>query len=336
MRQKALVSIIVPVYQAVSVLDRTIESLLAQTYRPIEILLVDDGSTDGSGKICDLYAEQYDEIRVFHQNHAGVSHARNCGIKAAKGKYIQFTDADDEISPSFIEKLVETLEVSCADMALCGYEVVSENNSRTERFTKGIYSKSNAEDVYAIIMQNMLSVTWNKLYIKSKIKHLYDSELFLSEDSVFCVAYFMDNHKVATCSDVLYRYYVNDGNLNKQEIRVSGYNGIKQYFAYNRRLLRLCTDERQSAEAMQHICKVFYYGVYTYIFEPMAKIKHITGKERQIMRSILQDTLYQKAIRKIQAANIKERIYRLVSVMQSPSVLWYVLKIRQFVIKWRE
>ena len=90
-----LVSIIIPVFNVDKYIGKTIEKLLNQTYLNIEILLIDDGSTDKSGKICDLYAEKYNKIKVFHQKNKGVSSARNLGINNAKGKYIIFVDADD-------------------------------------------------------------------------------------------------------------------------------------------------------------------------------------------------------------------------------------------------
>lgn len=116
-----LVSIIVPVYQVKDYLGECVESLLAQTYKNLDILLVDDGSTDGSGAICDEYAAKDGRVRVVHQENQGLSAARNTGIGIAKGEYLAFVDSDDVVMPEFIETLYELLEKYQADIAACGY-----------------------------------------------------------------------------------------------------------------------------------------------------------------------------------------------------------------------
>lgn len=116
-----LISIIVPVYQVKEYLNECVESLTAQTYTNLEILLVDDGSTDGSGEICDQYAAGNDRVRVVHQENRGLSAARNAGLDYAKGEYIAFVDSDDVVLPNFIETLYELLIKYQADIAACAY-----------------------------------------------------------------------------------------------------------------------------------------------------------------------------------------------------------------------
>lgn len=102
-----MVSIIIPVYNALSKLPIVIDSILKQTYQDYEVLLVDDGSNDGSGKLCDDYSEKYPHFRAFHKINGGQSSARNLGIKEAKGEYIYFADDDDELLPNCLETLVK-------------------------------------------------------------------------------------------------------------------------------------------------------------------------------------------------------------------------------------
>lgn len=116
-----LISIIVPVYQVKEYLNECVESLTAQTYTNLEILLVDDGSTDGSGEICDQYAAGNDRVRVVHQENRGLSAARNAGLDCAKGEYIAFVDSDDVVLPNFIETLYKLLIKYQADIAACAY-----------------------------------------------------------------------------------------------------------------------------------------------------------------------------------------------------------------------
>ena len=105
--QNCLISVIVPVYNILDCLERCVNSICAQTWKNLEILLVDDGSTDGTGKLCDLLAEKDDRIRVFHKPNGGSSSARNLGISMAKGKWIGFVDSDDWIEPQMYERLYE-------------------------------------------------------------------------------------------------------------------------------------------------------------------------------------------------------------------------------------
>ena len=113
------VSIIVPVYKVEQYLVRCVDSIIKQTYRDIEIILVDDGSPDNSGKMCDYLALTDARVKVIHKENGGLSSARLAGFKAAKGKYIQFVDSDDYIEHTMTEKLVSCMEKQKPDMSLC-------------------------------------------------------------------------------------------------------------------------------------------------------------------------------------------------------------------------
>ena len=115
---KPLISVIVPVYNTEKYLYRCVESICNQTYRNLEIILVDDGSTDGSGAICDQLSGEDDRIRVIHKENEGASAARNTGLDLAKGEYIGLVDSDDYISTDMYEKLFELLQGAKAEMAV--------------------------------------------------------------------------------------------------------------------------------------------------------------------------------------------------------------------------
>ena len=121
-----MISIIVPIYKVEDYLAKCIESILCQTYRDFELILVDDGSPDHCPAICDDYAARDSRIRVIHQKNAGVSAARNAGLRAAGGTYIGFVDPDDFIQPDMYEKLLAAIEKFDADLAICGYEYYDE------------------------------------------------------------------------------------------------------------------------------------------------------------------------------------------------------------------
>lgn len=329
--QKELVSIIVPVYQSAKHLERAVLSVLAQTYRPIEVLLVDDGSTDKSGIICERLAKKYKEVSVWHREHLGVSAARNYGISKAKGKYIQFLDADDEALPNMTECLVSTLQRSNAYMAVCGYEVVNQETVRQESLQEIPYSSKgfSTEKLYEIVKYNLLSVTWNKLYIRERIKHLYDENLILCEDSVFCTGYFIDNPKMAVCPEVLYRYHVSDGNNRLRGERILGYDGIKKYYAYNKKLVKGILTKSKQKEAKQHIDRVFFYGVYTYLFEALPYCRLRRCERIAFIEYIMRDKVYITATSGLKKLYLKEKLYKAASKMKNGNLLYFMVCCRK-------
>ena len=115
------VSVIVPVYKSEVYLERCVDSLLAQTFRDFEILLIDDGSPDRSGEICDMYTRKDDRVRVFHQKNSGVSMARQKGLDEARGEYVIHADPDDWVEPDMLEQLYAKAKEENADMVICDY-----------------------------------------------------------------------------------------------------------------------------------------------------------------------------------------------------------------------
>ncbi|WP_312121091.1 glycosyltransferase, partial [Pantoea vagans] len=130
MSTSPLLSIITPMYNAGSMFDEFMHSLLAQTLTLLEIIIVDDGSTDGSGERADLYAQQPAHIRVIHQEHGGVSRARNAGIAIARGKYFTFPDSDDTMQPDLYQTLVPMADADHLDSAPCTAEWVFKHSPR--------------------------------------------------------------------------------------------------------------------------------------------------------------------------------------------------------------
>lgn len=128
-----MISVVVPVYKAENFLSNCIKSILNQTYRDLEVILVDDGSPDSSGQICEEYAEKDGRIKVIHQKNAGAAAARNCGLKAATGKYIAFADSDDWIDQDMYEKMVEAAEAQNCDLVVC--DCLKESGAGSQVYT---------------------------------------------------------------------------------------------------------------------------------------------------------------------------------------------------------
>lgn len=125
MKQEALISVIVPIYRVEEYLPRCIDSLLAQTYQNIQIILVDDGSPDACGRICDEYASTDKRIQVIHKENGGLSDARNAGLSASKGDYIAFVDSDDWVASEYLERMQQSLCKHDADICECSVQHTS-------------------------------------------------------------------------------------------------------------------------------------------------------------------------------------------------------------------
>lgn len=168
----ALISVIIPVYRVERYLNRCVESVVSQSYRNLEIILVDDGSPDQCGEMCDAWAEKDRRIRVIHKRNGGLSDARNAGIRAATGEYLVFVDSDDSIAPEMIERLHQAARSANVQMALCNVLCVDENGTPTGE-SKGIPIRNeclSAEQVLPRFYQEkgiFYIVAWNKLYHRS-------------------------------------------------------------------------------------------------------------------------------------------------------------------------
>lgn len=207
----AKVSIIVPIYKVEKFLSQCIESCINQTYSDIEILLINDGSPDKSGEICKEYAKKDERIIYIYQENAGVSAARNNGIKNSSGEWLVFVDGDDWIEPDLVEILLNNVESNDCDGGICAYlENTEKNETVTEYFHKDIIF-SNDEERKILIKKTFssLGVPWAKVYSKKTIlKNNLEYKVGLKrmQDSIFNFYFFENASKVAYINKPLYHY----------------------------------------------------------------------------------------------------------------------------------
>ncbi len=162
-----LISIIIPVYKVEKYLEKCIESVLKQTYTNLQIILVDDGSPDNCGKICDEYAKKDSRIEVIHKINGGLSDARNVGINRANGRYIGFVDSDDYIKEDMYEKLINLIKEYDADISICNLYDVIDGKEYVRNKDNGIHEYSRIDILKEILLdKNIQSYAWNKLYKK--------------------------------------------------------------------------------------------------------------------------------------------------------------------------
>lgn len=180
------ISVIVPVYNVERYLKRCINSIISQTYKEIEVILIDDGSKDNSGLICDQIAKLDERVKVIHTKNQGVSQARNEGLKIASGDYIYFADADDWLEPLMLEKMVKYQKDLNIDLVICGYYVETENGrlSYCMKQNQMIDKITLMEKIY--VPAEINGVVWNKLFSR---KVLYSEDNI--PKSLFCSSYSM-------------------------------------------------------------------------------------------------------------------------------------------------
>ena len=163
------ISVIVPVYKVEAYLDRCVESIVNQTTRNLEIILVDDGSPDHCGAMCDAWAFRDDRIKVIHKENGGLSDARNAGLQMASGAYISFVDSDDWIHPEFLERLYNAAVLHGADLAACDIRIVNPGDEGNDEVVQGESIPYAAEQAIETLTNGVgfRAVAWNKLYSAS-------------------------------------------------------------------------------------------------------------------------------------------------------------------------
>lgn len=230
------ISVIVPVYNIEKYIERCIRSILEQSFKNFELLLIDDGSTDNSGSICDQFALSDSRIKVFHQRNRGVSYARNTGIKNAQGSFIAFVDGDDWVKHDYLEVLYEQLNMTGSDICICGGNEVDEHMNELRTCTYQKMEKIEWDDkrlydwpFFTYVIHRMLV---RKQLLEGKS---FDETLTNGEDVLFITELFLNASKgVVFLPYVGYSYY----------IRISGANQHKKYskkkfsaiIAYEKRL----------------------------------------------------------------------------------------------------
>ena len=218
-----LVSIIVPVYKAEQWLHRCVDSILVQTMTDLELLLIDDGSPDKSGEICDEYAAKDSRIRVFHKENGGVSSARQMGIDNAIGEYIIHCDPDDWIEPTMLEELIQYAKLTGADMIVCDFWRDWKYKQMHSKQDCSFFNKTD-DFLKALFDEQIHGGLWNKLVRTSVIRSnnlFIPSELILSEDLFFCAMLLKCDITFAYCPRALYHYCENDFSLTKKVTRKS-------------------------------------------------------------------------------------------------------------------
>lgn len=215
--ENPLITIVVPIYNVERFLRPCIESILGQTYKNLEIILVDDGSTDSCGKICDKYEKIDSRILVIHQENKGLSEARNAGIDAATGEYIAFIDSDDYVRGNYTETLLHALVENDAEIAVCSFQYVDEEGKYIRNSSRLKEKKKTYTGEQFLMadrqLQDVSIIAWNKLYKRSVFSKLRYRAGVLYEDAFIYPELFWNCRKVVVINESLYFYRERRGSI---------------------------------------------------------------------------------------------------------------------------
>lgn len=242
--RKELVSIIVPVFNVEKYLRQAVNSVCEQTYPNWELLLVDDGSTDQSGMICDEYAQKDSRIRVFHTENKGVSCARNLGIENACGKWIAFLDSDDYLNPNCLETAVKYSD----GMDMVAYSTQDVPSGKLTVLSEKAAYYSSLQDTQKDLDRfrtYFYSGIWNKLYLRDKVTMLFHPNLSLGEDWWFNAEYMQNCQAICVLPDILNYHRVSTENSLTKKFRINAIeDGSSEFYAQ----LRLFGNSQKAKE----------------------------------------------------------------------------------------
>lgn len=251
------ISVIIPVYNVEKYLEECIDSVLKQTYRDFEIILVDDGSTDSSGDICDRYALKDERIRVIHKENAGLSSARNVGFDMASGEYVYFLDSDDYIANNMLKKAIETIDAEKCDFVF--FKAISFEDDTGKTSTENYdyhrdYSVGNPLDFFKEMTDNneFHMAVWLMFFKKSflKDKDLYFKEGIIYEDCIFSFKVYCLAEKAAHINENLYFRRYRTGSLIKSRVNEKYFLSIVE--VYNE-VIAFCDEKSLKTDYISRI-----------------------------------------------------------------------------------
>ena len=224
-----LVSIIVPVYNTEKYLDRCIKSIVNQSYKNLEIILVDDGSPDNCPQMCDEWAEKDNRIKVIHKLNDGLANARNTGIEACTGDYVMFTDSDDYIELDMVEFLLNLSVKYNADVSRCGFYYNYDNgNQKTDGNDYTVKLLEKDDRIIELVTTGFCGTVWNKLYKREVVKsNFFSKQDGCSEDILYNFRVYKEDYKTVFSDVPKYHYVIRDNSITNNTFGYGAFDIIR-------------------------------------------------------------------------------------------------------------
>ncbi len=319
-----LVSVIVPVYKTEKYLCRCVDSILAQTYTNLEIILVDDGSPDNCGKICDEYAAKDSRIKVIHKENGGVSSARNAGLKSFTGEYVTFIDSDDFVDNRYVECLIENMDDS-TDIVVCSYNALKPDLGLIENFLD--YSNtiiSRIDNGFDFMGKSVNYGILCKLFKKETLTGLFfDEKICSGEDALFCAQAYVKVRTIKYVPESLYSYIYYDESLSHGAVTkdtlilLDVWDDIHKLFPEDSISHKTC--------ALEYILQCF--GIYGRALLSEPKNNSLVDYIYSVVCSERTETIYKSALKTIK---IRVKYYLLIHCKSVYNLLFLMKKKAQF------
>lgn len=318
-----LISIIVPVYKVEKYLCECVDSILSQTYENFELILVDDGSPDNSGKICDKYAEKDKRIKVIHKENAGVSSARNIGLDNAKGEYITFIDSDDTVDKRYLELMYKKLEETKSDLCFCHFDRFGDDafhSSNEKPFPNFCICDTKSDEFFNFVKRffnfknNILGSCWRVLYKSTTINSRFNTSMIFCEDLVFILNVLLNATSFCSIDNVLYHYRTNMS---------SALNSYKKNFLSNQLVLQkeiISIFDNFDKKYARKIADPYFGLLCYYLFSNEIKFRKNNLVFKEKLKEIRESALY--------------RCFTLKSILKLKKIkifaVWILIKFRLF------
>ena len=307
-------SIIIPIYNVEKYIRKCLDNVICQNYKNVEIILVDDGSPDDCGKICDEYSRKDKRIKVIHKKNGGLSDARNVGLKAATGDYLIFVDSDDVISPNLCSVVNETLQKVNADIVQYGFSPFLDGNNPAIDLMQEIRICNIFDDdkIYEnyLIKEKISREAWNKAYRRNLFEKIEYPKGRLAEDLATTYKLLHKAHKVVCLSNVLYHY-------RKRENSIMSKGSTKLYYDAMLDHYEIYLDSKNQKEKFQRIAYSNYFNNLMKIYAKLI-IEKIDDDNR------VQDRVKQIELQKL---SIKSKIIYILYLVQKRTMLQIIYRI---------
>lgn len=313
----SLVSVIIPVYNAEKSLSKCIDSIINQTYRTIEILLINDGSTDNSSNICDCYGYKDARIKVIHLKNKGVANARNTGIDVAKGKYIQFVDSDDWLEEDAIEEALKAIELNKADMVIFGFiRHLTPQNYSEYKLSDSFLNTLKKEEIFkklgSLINNEMFNSVWNKLYKRAIIvdKDIrFNVDYQNGEDFMFNMDYIKHINSISICKKCLYHYNNTQQSLSKS-LSLKKFLSIKS--AYDIYRMELQNNNFYNKESSKLYEQYYLKNIFMMIVDIYRNRKKVNFNYEQIIIDLFIDESIKSSLKIVEPEYMYLKIFVLI------------------------
>lgn len=318
---KRLISVVIPVYNAEKYIERCLNSILGQTHGNLEIIIIDDGSTDNSPEICDKYATSDERIKVIHKYNEGVSTARNMGLSLAKGDYISFVDSDDWLESDAYELLMDCIAKHETDSVIFEYFVDYENGKSRHKNHKNIEGPMNDQKAVETTISPISRFVVAKIFSKSLVENIkFEKEIPIGEDTLFSCHALSSAGKVYYLAKPLYHYTQSENSATRCAFSEKTLTGITAY----KKIVELCES---AYPEIVGIAWLSYLSLVSSVLCRLLDNRERHGSKilrrnltREVRKNITRVVFFRKGYLKLQLRTIVCAV--------NPEIFWFLRKIR--------